>query len=89
MNAAAFPISENSQRVLVEMATRTGQSPTTTLDVAIEEYRRKVFFEAMNAGYSALRADTKAWSEEQAERKTWDVTNFDGLGPGIDSGESR
>ncbi|HEV3436277.1 MAG TPA: hypothetical protein VG122_02895 [Gemmata sp.] len=79
MTADTIPISNTAQRTLVELAARTGQSPTAILDAAVEEYRRKIFFEAMNAGYAALRADPQAWADEQAERRTWDATNADGL----------
>jgi hypothetical protein len=79
MIADTIPISEFAQRTLVELAAKTGQRPGTILDAAVEDYRRKLFFEAMNAGYAALRADQEAWNEEQAERKVWDSTNADGL----------
>jgi hypothetical protein len=46
---------------------------------AVEAYRRDVFFEALAAGYRALRADPKAWAEETAERELWETTSSDGL----------
>ena len=54
---------------------------TEVLDKALDAYRRKVFFEQMNAGYAALRADPEAWAEFEAERKAWDATLMDGLDP--------
>jgi hypothetical protein len=30
----------------------------------VEDYQRKRFFEELNAGYAALRADPEAWQEE-------------------------
>jgi predicted transcriptional regulator len=79
MTANTIPISDTTQRTIAELAARTGQAPAAILDKAIEEYRRKMFFEAMDAGYAALRADEDAWSDEQAQRRMWDTTNSDGL----------
>jgi hypothetical protein len=79
MSTPTVPISEASHRLLQELAQRTGQSLIATLDQALDAYRRKVFFEEMDAGYAALRADPKAWADAEAERKLWDVTLMDGL----------
>jgi hypothetical protein len=49
------------------------------LDRVIEEYRRKLFLEAANAEYAALRLDADAWAEHQEERALWDATLLDGL----------
>ncbi|HZT80733.1 MAG TPA: hypothetical protein VFA26_10940 [Gemmataceae bacterium] len=54
---------------------------TEVLDKALDSYRRKVFFEQLNAGYAALRADPQAWAELEAERKFWDATLMDGRDP--------
>ncbi len=64
-----------------DLAARTGQTMMDVLDKALGEYRRKVFFEQMNAGYAALRADPQAWAEVEAERRLWDATLMDGLDP--------
>jgi hypothetical protein len=41
---------------------------------SVELLRREVFFEQMNAGYLALRADPDAWAEEQRDVDEWDRT---------------
>jgi predicted transcriptional regulator len=74
-------ISDASHRLLQELAEKTGQTMTEVLDKALDAYRRKVFFEQLNAGYAALRADPEAWAEHEAERKLWDATLMDGLEP--------
>jgi len=51
----------------------------TVLDQAVEEYRRAVFLDKLDADYAALRADPEAWREELEERKLWDNTIADGL----------
>jgi hypothetical protein len=82
MSNRSIPISETSHQILKELAEQTGQSMTDVLDKALDAYRRKLFFEQLNAGYAALRADPQAWAEELEERKLWDATLMDGLDPG-------
>jgi predicted transcriptional regulator len=81
MSAQTVPISEVSHQALQELARQTSQPVEAILDRAIEDYRRKVFFETLNAGYAALRADPQAWAEELEERKVGDATLMDGLDP--------
>jgi hypothetical protein len=79
MDAANVSISEASQQILKELAKQTGQSTMDILDKALDAYRRKVFFEQLNAGYAQLRSDPEAWGEHLAERRQWDTTLLDGL----------
>ena len=81
MSAPTVRISEASHQLLKQLAEQTGQTMTDVLDKALDAYRRKLFFEQMNAGYAELRADPEAWAEHLAERKLWDATLMDGLGP--------
>jgi hypothetical protein len=81
MSAPTVRISKASHRILKELAEQTGQTMMEVLDKALDNYRRKVFFEQLNAGYAELRADPEAWAEHQAERKLWDATLMDGLDP--------
>jgi hypothetical protein len=81
MSAPTVRISEASHQVLKELAEETGQTMMDVLDKAFDAYRRKVFFERLNAGYAELRADPEAWAEHLAERKLWDTTLMDGLDP--------
>jgi hypothetical protein len=74
-------ISETSRQALRQLAERTGQSMQALLDRAVEEYRRKLFLDAVNAGYAALRSDPAAWAALQAERRLLDTTLLDGLDP--------
>jgi hypothetical protein len=82
MSAPTIPISEASHQLLLDLAEQTGQTITDVLDKALDTYRRKLFFDQMNAGYAELRADPEAWAEQLAERKLWDATLMDGLDPG-------
>jgi hypothetical protein len=81
MSAPSIFISEASHRILKELAEQTGQTMMDLLDKALDAYRRKLFFEQLNAGYAELRADPKAWADHLAERKLWDATLMDGLDP--------
>lgn len=81
MSAPTVPISETSHQLLKELAEKTGQTMPEVLDQALAAYRRKLFFEQLNAGYAELRADPKAWAEHLAEQKLWDATLMDGLDP--------
>src|SRR5437660_12411663 len=81
MSASTVRISEASHQILKELAEQTGQTMIDVLDKALGAYRRKLFFEQMNAGYAELRADPEAWAEHLADRKLWDATLLDGLGP--------
>jgi predicted transcriptional regulator len=71
-------ISSQAQRTLQQLSKATGRSQTALLDEAVEELRRKRFFEEANRAYAALKADPKAWAEELEERKAWEATLGDG-----------
>jgi hypothetical protein len=79
MSAPTVRLSEAAHHLLKELADRTGQTMTDVLDKALDSYRRQIFFEQLNAGYTELRADPQAWAEHMAERKLWDATLMDGL----------
>jgi hypothetical protein len=81
MSAPTVRISDASHKILKELAEQTGQTLMDALDKAVDAYRRKLFFEQMNAGYAELRADPEAWAQHLAERKLWDATLMDGLDP--------
>src|SRR5947209_2000933 len=79
MSAPTVRISEASHQILRELAEQTGNTMMDVLDRALDSYRRKLFFERLNAGYGELRADPKAWAAHLAERKLWEATLMDGL----------
>jgi hypothetical protein len=74
MSVPTIPISEAAYELLKELAEQTGQTMMEVLNKALEAYRRKLFFEQLNAGYAELRADPEAWAEYLAERRLWDAT---------------
>jgi hypothetical protein len=81
MSTPTVGISEASHQLLRQLAEQTGMTMMDVLDKALDAYRRKLFFERLNAGYAELRADPKAWAEHLAERQLWDSTLMDGLDP--------
>jgi hypothetical protein len=81
MSAPTVRISEASHQILKDLAEQTGQTMMEVLNKALDAYRRKLFFEQMNAGYAELRSDPAAWAEHLAERRQWDATLMDGLDP--------
>jgi hypothetical protein len=87
VSAPTVRLSEASHRILEELAQKTGQTPTDVLDKALNAYRRKVFFEELNAGYAALRADPQAWAQWQDEIRSMDGCLMDGLDPNERWGE--
>jgi hypothetical protein len=74
-------ISDASYQILRQLAERTGEPITTVLHKAVDDYRRKLFLEELNAGYAALRADPTAWAEIEEERRSMDGCLMDGLDP--------
>jgi hypothetical protein len=74
-------ISETSLARLQELAQSAGVSVSEALEQAISDQYGRKFWDAVNAGYAALRADPAAWAEVEAERKLWDRTLMDGLDP--------
>lgn len=87
MSTPAVQLSEASYRLLQELVTQTGQTPTQILAQALEAYRREVFFDQLNSGYAALRADPKVWAEVEEERRSMAGSLMDGLDPGECWGE--
>jgi hypothetical protein len=72
-------ISESAYRILRALAEMEGVSMQAALDTVLEEQRRKVFLTQANAAFAALKADSKSWKEERAERELWARTLADGV----------
>ena len=81
MSAPSVRLSEASHEILKELSRQSGQTMMDVLGKALDAYRRKLFFEQLNAGYAELRADPDAWTKHLAERKVWEATLMDGLDP--------
>lgn len=79
MQSANIRISLETREKLRALTTQTGESMQSTLDKAVEAYRRQCFLERANAAFAALQSDPIAWQAEQEERAAWDVTLTDDL----------
>lgn len=64
---------------LKRVALKRGRPVASTVEEAIERYRRKLFLERAAASYAALRQDDAAWRDLEAERAEWDATLYDGM----------
>lgn len=78
MPSSTVRISEETGRVLREIASREGKSLQAVLDAAIEAYRRHRFLQDANKAYAALREKSGDWKAEKEERKRWEATLLDG-----------
>jgi hypothetical protein len=81
MAESMVQVSETALGRLREMAAWAGLSVSEVLDRLIDEQFDRRFWEAVNAGYAALRADPVEWAKIETERKLWDGTLMDGLDP--------
>jgi hypothetical protein len=81
MPEKSIPISETTLAQLQELACWASLSVNDALERAVKEQYDRKFWDAVNAGYAALRADPVAWADVEAERRLWDHTLMDGLDP--------
>ena len=78
MASTMIRIRPQSHQALKEMAAVTGQSLQDVLEQAIEDRRRKLYLDGVEADYAALKRDPKAWADFRKEIGVWDATNLDG-----------
>ena len=83
MSSTTVRIDEESREILRGLAANSGEPMQAVLRKAVEEYRRRVFLESVNAAYSRLRKDARAWNELEKERQVWDAALGDGLEPPV------
>ena len=79
MKATTIRIRPKTHQALKEMAAMTGQSLQDLLEQAVEERRRKLYLEGLNADYAALRRNPEPFADFNKELAAWDATNRDGL----------
>ena len=89
MSHAMIRITERTRETLREMARSDEESMQAVVEKAVEEYRRKRFFEALEADYARLQEDPDAWDAYQTELKVWDATLMDGLPEDEEWGEDE
>jgi len=79
MGSLTVRITKSSHDALRQLADDSGRSMQDVLEEAVEALRRERFFAEMNAGYTKLKSNPKAWEQELKERAAWDSTLKDGL----------
>jgi predicted transcriptional regulator len=79
-------ISESSHALLSELAERSQQSMQHVIAEALEEYRKRLFWQQARRDFEQLRSDPEAWQAEQKELAVWDQTIADGLSADGDTG---
>jgi len=79
MSSRVVRVSESVLRDLREMAERSNQTQQAILEEAIEELKRKRFFDQMDAAFTRLKANPGEWEEYEDERNLWEGTLKDGL----------
>lgn len=67
-----------TQRRVRAIAERSGQSLAAVVEAAVALYEDELFWEAVNAGYAALRADQDTWAEIESDRALYERTLRDG-----------
>lgn len=77
--AETVRIDPATHTMLTEIAKAKRIPLAEALRRGVELLRRELFFEQMNAGYAALRADADAWADEQRDGAIWEATTADGL----------
>ncbi|HEX3556423.1 MAG TPA: toxin-antitoxin system protein [Thermoanaerobaculia bacterium] len=83
MGSAMVRISDHAREALREIAHAEQESMQPVLEKAVEQYRRRQFFDELDAAYVKLQEDPEAWRAIEDERRAWDAT----LGDGLDRGE--
>jgi hypothetical protein len=81
MATSSIDVTDSTRDLLHAISQQTGKTIPEILDKAVEEYRRKIFFEGLDQDYAALKADPEAWAQELEERKLFENTLMDGLDP--------
>lgn len=72
-------INEDVRETLRYLAAQEGLSMRDVLEKVIKEYRRRHFFDQVNAAYAVLRENPGEWQAELDERKLLEGTLADGL----------
>ncbi|MDD4146084.1 MAG: CopG family transcriptional regulator [Clostridia bacterium] len=60
------------------LAQKQNENMQDIIEKAINDYKKKKFFDELNTAYVKLMADPKAWEEEVKEREEWDAVLADG-----------
>jgi hypothetical protein len=79
MGTVTVRVSTATRDLIARLAAEKGMSMTAVVAEAVDDYRRKKFFEDLNAAVERTRADPDAWADYQAEVAIFDQAAGDGL----------
>lgn len=79
MKSSTVRIDKESDQILHELAKREGVPMREIIYKALVDYKRRYFLIKCADGYATLKADSKEWDKEVAEREEWDSTISDGV----------
>jgi hypothetical protein len=70
---------QSDKKFLEKLATKHSRSMSEIFHGIIEQHKRQGFFNELNAAYTDLRLNKRAWSAELADRRIFESTLADGL----------
>lgn len=79
MASAMVRVDVKFRDALRKISRETGKPAGLILQEAVEEYRRKAFFQGLSEDFARLKKNKAAWKEELRERRAWDATLMDGV----------
>jgi predicted transcriptional regulator len=79
MGTVTVRVSTATRDLIARLATEKGMTMTAVVEEAVDDYRRKKFFEDLHAAVERTRADPEAWADYQAEVAIFDKAAGDGL----------
>lgn len=81
MPDSTLAVRESTIHTLNELAGQTGKCVQDVLEQALDDFRRKLFLEGVNAAYAAVRSDPQEWAAVEEERRSMSGSLIDGLDP--------
>ena len=79
MSTQMLRIQDDVYREIKQLSEQGGLPMSHIVAKAIEEYKRVLFFDDLDAAFIRLKADPSAWEDERAERAESEETLMDGL----------
>ena len=79
MTTTSIRIDRSAHERLKKVAEKEQSSLSGAINELLDRYEKQTFREQMHKDFTALREDTAAWAEYEAETELWDQAAGDGL----------
>lgn len=79
MTTTSIRIDRSAHERLKKVAEKEQSSLSGAINELLDRYEKQTFREQMRKDFTALREDTAAWAEYEAETELWDQAAGDGL----------